>query len=176
MRDWRYHLCQMSHHTRNLHDHPHDARGFVDAVAAACELRGLRLTPLRLRVLELIADTPKPVKAYELLDRLKDERSGAAPPTVYRALDFLLENHFIHKLESINAFVGCHHPNELHQVPFLICDECSAAIEICDERVARLLGEQARERGFRPRSQTLEVRGLCSGCALAGDGGAGSET
>ena len=158
----------MSQAVRQLHDHHHDADAFVGAVASACELRGLRLTPLRLRVLELIAAETKPVKAYDLLDRLKDEHGSAAPPTVYRALDFLLEHRFIHKLESINAFVGCHHPNEAHQVPFLICYVCSSAVEVCDERVARLLGEQARERGFRARAQTLEVHGVCEHCRAAG--------
>lgn len=156
-------------HQREHHDHPHDAAAFVGAVASACEERGLRLTPLRLRVLELIAAEEKPVKAYELLDRLKDEHSGAAPPTIYRALDFLLENRFIHKLESINAFVGCHHPSEAHQVPFLICDVCSSATEICDERVSQLLGGQARERGFAPRAQTLEVHGVCAQCRAAAE-------
>ena len=151
-------------HRPGRHDHEHDAQAFVGAVASACELRGLRLTPLRLRVLELIAAAAKPVKAYDLLDQLREGRGGAAPPTIYRALDFLLENRFIHKLESINAFVGCHHPNEAHQVPFLICDVCASAIEICDERVARLLGDQARERGFKPRAQTLEVHGVCEDC------------
>ena len=149
------------------HDHHHDATAFVDAVAEACRARGLRLTPLRLRVLELIAEEAKPVKAYDLLDRLKDEHSGAAPPTVYRTLDFLLEHRFIHKLESINAFVGCHHPSEAHQVPFLICDRCANAIEICDDGVSRLVNQQARERGFTARAQTLEVHGLCSECAKA---------
>ncbi len=153
------------HH--ETHAHRHDAGAFVGAVESACESRGLRLTPLRLRVLELIAAEEKPVKAYDLLDRLREEHGNAAPPTVYRALDFLLEHRFIHKLESINAFVGCHHPDEAHQVPFLICDECSSAAELCDERVARLLGEQAKEHGFTPRAQTLEVHGLCSGCAHA---------
>ena len=147
------------------HVHRHDAGAFVAAVESACESRGLRLTPLRLRVLELIAAAEKPIKAYDLLDRLRADHGNAAPPTVYRALDFLLEHCFIHKLESINAYVGCHHPDEAHQVPFLICDECSNAAELCDERVAQLLGEQARERGFAPRAQTLEVHGLCRDCA-----------
>lgn len=135
------------------------------AVSDACEARGLRLTPLRLRVLELVASAEKPAKAYDLLDRLKDEQGNAAPPTVYRALDFLLENGFIHKLESINAYVGCHHPDEAHQVPFLICDVCSSAIEVCDQRVAHLLNAQAREHGFRPAEQTLEVHGVCANCS-----------
>ena len=147
------------------HHHTHNARAFVREVSSACELRGLRLTEIRLQVLELIAAQDKPVKAYDLLDKLKDDRSNAAPPTVYRALDFLLENGFIHKLESINAYVSCHHPSVAHHVPFLICDVCESATEICDERVARLLGEQAKSLGFRARAQTLEVHGVCKRCA-----------
>ena len=107
--------------------HVHDAGAYVRAVEAACEARGLRLTPLRAQVLGLIAAAGKPVKAYDLLDRMKDENGSSAPPTVYRALDFLLEQGFIHRLASINAFVGCHHPDAKHSVPFLICDECFAS-------------------------------------------------
>lgn len=156
-----------SRSSEHHHHHRHDGERFVRAVAEACEARGLRLTPLRLSVLELIAAADKPIKAYDLLDRLKDERGGAAPPTIYRALDFLLENHFIHKLESINAFVSCHHPDEAHQVPFLICDVCSSAVEVCDPRVAKLLTEQARDYGFKPSAQTLEVHGVCARCTKA---------
>ncbi|MEO8461063.1 MAG: Fur family transcriptional regulator [Dokdonella sp.] len=152
---------------RDAHAHRHDAVGFVREVSHACDDRGLRLTPLRRRVLELVAASEKPVKAYDLLDQIKDGPGSAAPPTVYRALDFLLENGFIHKLESINAFVGCHHPSEAHQVPFLICDSCSRIVEICDERVSTLLTEQAREHGFRPQAHTLEVHGICAACSEA---------
>lgn len=155
--------AKSSHATH--HHHAHNAKAFVREVMGVCAARGLRLTEIRQQVLELIAAAGKPVKAYDLLDQLKNDRSNAAPPTVYRALDFLIGNGFIHKLESINAFVGCHHPEEAHQVPFLICDECSSAAELCDERVALLLGEQARERGFTARAQTLEVHGVCRTCA-----------
>jgi len=146
------------------HHHTHNARAFVREVAAACHARGLRLTEIRGQVLELIAASEKPIKAYDLLDRLKDDRGNAAPPTVYRALDFLLDNGFIHKLQSINAYVSCHHPSVAHHVPFLICDVCESATEICDERVANLLSEQARALGFRTRAQTLEVHGVCRKC------------
>jgi Fur family zinc uptake transcriptional regulator len=151
----------------NLHaHHPHhcDAKGFVRAVEHASEERGLRLTPLRREVLELIASIRKPIKAYDLLDLLRQKHGNAAPPTVYRALDFLLQNGFIHKLESINAFVSCHHPADAHQVPFLICDTCSSAEEVCDERVADLIEMQAKALGFRPQAQTLEVHGICKHC------------
>lgn len=149
------------------HHHTHNAKAFVREVSAACEARGLRLTEIRLQVLELIAAADKPVKAYDLLDRLKGDRGSAAPPTVYRALDFLLEHGFIHKLESINAYASCHHPSVAHHVPFLICDECESATEICDERVAKLLSDQAKALGFRARAQTLEVHGRCKRCSTA---------
>lgn len=146
------------------HPHIHDAKGFVRAVESASKERGLRLTPLRKEVLELIAAERKPVKAYDLLDQLREKHGNAAPPTVYRALDFLLENGFIHKLESINSFVSCHHPADAHQVPFLICDVCFSAQEVCDERVAELIEAQALALGFRPQAQTLEVHGVCRKC------------
>lgn len=155
----------MHSQTNDLHRHQHDAQGFVDDVAAACTSRDLRLTPLRRNVLELIAAARTPVKAYDLLDQLREQHANAAPPTVYRSLDFLLENGFIHKLESINAYVSCHHPAEDHQVPFLICDRCDSAVEVCDERVATLIEAQARALGFRAQAQTLEVHGVCKSCS-----------
>ncbi|HEY4560051.1 MAG TPA: transcriptional repressor [Lysobacter sp.] len=160
----------MAHDDRCIdpHHHVHSGDAFVAEVERACEDRGLRLTPLRASALRLIADAGRPLKAYELLDRMKATHEGAAPPTVYRALDFLLENGFIHKLSSINAFVACHHPGgERHAVPFLICDACQSAIELEDLQVVKLLDDRATALGFRPRAQTLEVHGLCADCAAA---------
>ena len=159
------HACSSPAH------HVHDAAGFVSAVERACSERGLRLTEIRARVLGLVADAGKPIKAYDLLDKVREgEGAGAAaPPTVYRALDFLLANGFIHKLESVNAFVACHHPNAAqHSAPFLICDGCHKAVELEDEHVVATLDAQARALGFSPQTQTLEVHGLCAECAKAG--------
>ena len=150
--------------------HVHDAEDFVSAVERACSERGLRLTPIRARVLQLVGDAGKPIKAYDLLERVRDGEGGgaAAPPTVYRALEFLLANGFIHKLESINAFVACHHPNAMrHSVPFLICEGCNAAIELEDASIVSALDAAARSLGFAPQAQTLEVHGLCARCAAA---------
>lgn len=147
------------------HHHHHDAAGFVREVERECAARGLRLTPLRREVLGLVAKARKPVKAYDLLESLRDHRAAAAPPTVYRALDFLLDNGFIHKLESINAFVSCEHPADAHQVPFLICDTCDSATELCDDgAVAGLIEQRAQSFGFRAKAQTLEVHGVCKTC------------
>jgi Fur family zinc uptake transcriptional regulator len=156
-----------ANHSHAHPPHHHDAKGFVRAVEHASEERGLRLTPLRKEVLELIAASRKPIKAYDLLDLLRERHGNAAPPTVYRALDFLLDNGFIHKLESINSYVSCHHPAEAHQVPFLICDSCSSAEEVCDDRVADLIEAQAKALGFKPQAQTLEVHGTCKNCRKA---------
>ena len=148
--------------------HVDDAHGFVAAVERACHERGLRLTPIRSRVLSLIAEAGKPVKAYELLDLARAQKGvGAdAPPTVYRALDFLMANGFVHKLESVNAFVACHHPNsDQHSVPFLICDRCHSAVELEDREVVAQLEARAKALGFQPQAQTLEVHGLCARCA-----------
>ena len=163
------HACTDPHH------HVHDAAGFVAAVERACNERGLRLTAIRARVLGLVAQAGRPIKAYDLLEqiRLDNSREGesagaAAPPTVYRALDFLLANGFIHKLESINAFVACHHPNSAqHSVPFLICDRCHSATELEDAGIVASLDAAARALGFAPQAQTLEVHGLCAKCAQA---------
>lgn len=148
--------------------HVHDADAYVAEVSRLCEQRGLRLTELRERVLRLVAEEGKPIKAYDLLERMRDQQGPVAPPTVYRALDFLLEGGFIHKLQSINAFVGCHHPHTQHQVPFLICDRCQDAIELEDEQISALLNQRARALGFQPAGQTLEVHGLCARCREQG--------
>ena len=148
--------------------HVHDGNAFVHEVERACEQRGLRLTPIRANALRLIADAGRPVKAYELLDLMKATHGAAAPPTVYRALDFLLEHGFVHKLSSINAYVGCHHPGSAaHAVPFLICDRCQSATELEDESIVGALDARARSLGFAPQAQTLEVHGLCANCADA---------
>ena len=159
-----------SHACTDPKHHVHDAAGFVRAVEHACQERGLRLTAIRTRVLGFVASAGKPIKAYDLLELVREgEGAGAAaPPTVYRALDFLLANGFIHKLESVNSFVACHHPStDQHSVPFLICNRCHSAVELEDRGVVEALDARARALGFVPQAQTLEVHGLCAKCASA---------
>lgn len=136
----------------------------VQEVEAQCQEQGLRLTPTRKRVLEMVLAAGGPVKAYDLLDQLKVEQPGAAPPTVYRALEFLLENHFIHRLESLNAFVSCFHPHDDHQGQFLICESCQSVTEIHDKRIGRLLDDAASNNDFAAARQVLEIYGVCRDC------------
>lgn len=136
----------------------------IREVEQRCARDQLRLTPTRRRVLELVLEADGPVKAYDLLDRLKTEQPNAAPPTVYRALEFLLEHHFIHRLESLNAFVSCFHPRHQHHGQFLICEHCGAVSEVSGEGVSEALLGAAREKGFVPHRQVLEIYGKCGDC------------
>jgi Fur family zinc uptake transcriptional regulator len=120
----------------------------------------------------LILDAASPTGAYELLDRLRPTRRGAAPPTVYRALDFLLDQGLIHKVERLSAFVGCvagctANPDDethTHAAQFLICRECGRVIEMQNHKVSAVLAQAAKEAGFSVSSATVEAEGLCSTC------------
>lgn len=151
------------------HDHAGCVRHAIRDAEAICAGRGARLTTLRRRVLELIWSSHAPVGAYDLLRRLSRERETAAPPTVYRALDFLLDHGLIHRIESLNAFVGCAAPVEAHSGQFLICRRCGAAAELDDPRVRRAIAHGARELRFTVESDTVEIRGLCAACGERGE-------
>ncbi len=140
----------------------------IEEVEQRCRRDQLRLTPTRRRVLELVLEADGPVKAYDLLDQLKSEQPNAAPPTVYRALEFLLEHRFIHRLETLNAFVSCFHPEEKHQGQFLICEHCGAVIEVAEAGLAERLERIAKDADFLPERQVLEVYGTCADCRCAG--------
>ena len=140
----------------------------LDAAADICAREGTKLTELRRSVLALILEAEGPLTAYQLLDRLKEIRRHAVPPTIYRALDFLLARRLIHKLASLNAFIPCIEPTHArHQAQFLICRTCGAVTEVEDQGVQRALGLAAENRGFRATSAVVEVSGECAACAHA---------
>lgn len=150
------------------HAHDECVDGALRVAEELCTRRGIRLTALRRRVLELVWGGHGPVRAYDILDSLRGERQGAAPPTVYRALDFLLENGLIHRIESLNAYVGCGAPDEDHAGQFLICRGCGAVGELDDPEIAHLIAAKAAGMGFAVENQTIEATGLCPECADAG--------
>ncbi len=130
-----------------------------------CMVKGLRLTDLRKRVLELVWASHGPVKAYDILDKLGDKSASAKPPTVYRSLDFLKEHGLVHKLNSLNAYVGCSHPHERHVCYFLICKGCHQVKECCNRTLTKAINSTSDEHHFRPSSITLEIEGLCEHCS-----------
>ena len=149
----------------NGHAHQNCLESALAMAEQTCRRRGVRLTRLRRKVLELVWSSHEPVKAYDILARLKDERSGSAPPTVYRALDFLQAEGMVHKLESLNAYLGCGDPNHPHRGQFLICHECGAVAEMDDTDVRELLAEKAGDMGFQVEQAVIEIKGLCADCA-----------
>ena len=150
------------------HDHSHCVSHALAEAEGICTQQGLRLTALRKRVLELVWQSHKPLGAYDILAVLSEQDGRrAAPPTVYRALDFLLENGLVHRIASLNAFVGCSHPTHIHQGQFLICRSCHAAIELEYAAISAAIVSGAQSVGFVVEGQTVEVVGLCAGCQEA---------
>jgi Fur family zinc uptake transcriptional regulator len=152
----------------------------LDGAAAACAAQGAQLTALRRAVLALVLEAAGPLTAYQLLDRLKQIRAGAVPPTIYRSLDFLLEHGLIHKLERLNAFVACadtEHPHHdvafkahhdiHHQAQFLICGSCGTVAELEDPTITAALERAAGAQGFHPKNIVVELDGTCAACAAA---------
>jgi len=156
------HAAAASFDTR--HDHRHCLRDALDRAATLCRQRGVRLTPLRRRVLELVWGGHRPLGAYDILDALRAERSGAAPPTVYRALDFLRDQGLVHRIESRNSFVGCPDPDTPHGGQFLICRSCGQAAELNDAAIDDAIRSSAERAGFAVGRRTIEIEGECPSC------------
>ncbi|CAM3684522.1 transcriptional regulator Zur [Rouxiella silvae] len=132
-----------------------------------CQQRSVRLTPQRLEVLRLMTQQPGAISAYDLLDLLRKTEPQAKPPTVYRALDFLLEQGFIHRVESANSYVVCHHFEEpSHTSALFICDRCGFVTEKTTDGIEERLSKLAKDSGFVLRHSVVEAHGLCSDCSV----------
>ncbi len=148
-----------------VHDHDKCIEDALSAARDICTRRETRFTPLRRKVLELVWNSHSPVSAYELLDMLsRDGRKRAAPPTIYRALDFLIEEGLVHRLESLNAFIGCPDPAHRHQGHFLICRSCRTVTEVNDRTLMSHIAKTARSHGYICENSMLEIMGLCADC------------
>ncbi|RCV87441.1 transcriptional repressor [Billgrantia montanilacus] len=144
-----------------------DSNSLLRQAERQCERHGARFTPIRRRVLEMIAGASGGLKAYDLLDRLAVEHAAARPPTIYRALDFLIEQGLVHRIESLNAYVACPCPEHAHGFQLLICRHCGRVEELHLDDVNNQLNTQARQLGFRVERQTIELLGSCDVCLEA---------
>lgn len=150
------------------HKHQECLQSAIRAAKQHCDGAGLRLTPIRQRVLELVWQSHEPVKAYAVLDELKQGHSSSAPPTVYRALDFLREQGLVHKIESLNAYVGCGDPKEQHSSQFFICHDCGSVAELDDADISGLIQKKANAFGFKIDGEMVEIKGQCQECHDSG--------
>lgn len=149
------------------HDHTLCIRNAISVAEQLCLSRGVQLTPIRHKILELIWNSHKAVKAYDLLDQIRPVNDAAKPSTVYRALDFLLEQGLIHRVESLNAFVGCHCSGTQHDQLLLICTACHTVEERAAPDVLSALATELSGAGFVPQRKTIEIHGLCKSCKPA---------
>jgi Fur family zinc uptake transcriptional regulator len=150
------------------HDH---ARCAADAIAhaeAVCQQRGQRFTPIRRQVLEALLSSHRPLGAYDVIEELAKRVARPAPITVYRALDFLIEQGLVHRIESRNAFLACAHNHDAaSSVTFLICERCGAVGEIAAASATQPLIDGARASGFAPKMTVVEITGICLNCGKA---------
>ena len=147
------------------HNHAHCITGALNEARSLCQSRGVRLTPIREKVLELVWQNHQPIGAYDILAILakKDDRP-AQPPTVYRALDFLQEQGLVHRIASINAYMGCPHPGENHKGCFLICENCRTTIEVDHSAINQAVQSCADAHQFTIKESAIELTGLCPNC------------
>lgn len=150
------------------HDHGQCRTAVMDHVAFVCAARGLRLTPVRRRTLEILLESHRAIGAYELLKRLDADGLGSQPPVAYRALEFLVNNGFAHKVESLNAFVACvdpaTHAEADQSAAFLICRDCGTVGESITPKHAQSVSEAASSTGFSIENALVEAEGTCQNC------------
>lgn len=147
---------------KNCKDHDRCVEEITTAAGRVCEDRGIRFTPLRRRVLEIVSRSHSPAKAYDILGALS---KSAKPPTVYRALDFLIENGFVHKLSSVSSYCACFHPASGHaECFFLLCSVCGGASEFCEKSLSEAVDKAVAAAGFGKAGAILEVSGVCREC------------
>lgn len=147
------------------HDHRRCVNDALRSAREICRANGARLTELREQVLIKVWQSHKPLGAYTILEQLAEESQGhPAPPTVYRALDFLLEQGLVHRLSSLNAYIGCDSPGEPHDSQFLICRHCQTTVEVAAETVTKALASCAAARDFAIHHSNVEIVGDCPNC------------
>ena len=146
------------------HDHRHCIANALEDAKTICSERAARLTPVRQRVLEIIWQSHRPLGAYAILEVLAGEGHSPAPPTVYRALEFLLTHGLVHRLSSLNAFIGCARPGHPGAGQFLLCTACGTAAELNDTGIERAIERSAGTEGFTSHVHTVEISGLCPHC------------
>lgn len=149
----------------HTHNHASCVETGLGVAEEKCKAQGLRFTPVRRKVLEMLLQEHRALGAYAILDRLREAGFGSQPPVAYRALDFLVENGFAHKVERLNAFVACAHPGATHSPVFMICRSCDAVAETSSAIDNGTLGDAARAVGFEIERTVVEAEGLCPDCS-----------
>ena len=150
------------------HDHGHCIDEALTTARQLCKDNGLRLTPVREQVFTIVWQSHKPLGAYAILDKLTNQQAEGqrrmAPPTVYRALEFLQNHGLVHRIASLNAYIGCCSPARAHQSHFLICRCCDGTVEVPPSNISQAIADSAQQAGFQVEGECVEIIGLCPNC------------
>jgi Fur family transcriptional regulator, zinc uptake regulator len=150
------------------HDHTRCTADAISHAEQVCARRAQKFTPIRRQVLQALLSSHRPLGAYEIIDELARSMPRPAPITVYRALEFLMANGLVHRIESRNAYLACAHDHDAASlVAFLICERCGSVGEIPGAAVAQSLSSAARASGFAPKLSVVEITGTCAHCQKA---------
>ena len=137
----------------------------MQAAQEYCDKHKLKFTPARRKVLELLLSEHRALGAYKILDLLREAGFKSQPPVAYRALEFLVENGFAHKIERLNAFVACTLHGTEHSPTFMICRQCENVAETYSPASNLNLSKSAEASGFKIEQTIIEAKGVCNSCA-----------
>lgn len=157
-------ICQHGADPFRDHDHDHCAASVLQRAEEQTRADGVRLTPVRRRALEILLESHRAMGAYEVLDRLAADGFGKQPPVAYRALDFLVEQGFAHRVQRLNAYAACLSPERDHAPVFLICRNCEQVAEADAPALRDSLRELTEAAEFAVERSTIEILGLCARC------------
>ena len=146
--------------------HSHAITRHLRTAELLCLQRGKRLTPIRRQVLKILLEQHRSVKAYELLEQIRASHAGAAPPTVYRALDFLVEQGLAHRLDATNAWTACQDAGGDPHDLLVVCTGCGVVAELSDPTLNQHLANRIAQSGFTLSGHETELRALCQRCRV----------
>ncbi|MBC10610.1 MAG: transcriptional repressor [Rickettsiales bacterium] len=123
-----------------------------------------RYTEPRKKVLQIIAESPKPLKAYEILKELGKVLNNPKPPTAYRAIEFWHNKNFIHRIESLNAYSICEAGHFHKGSQFMICSTCGDVTESHICKLPQVIKQSTNKVSFKTLSWNIEINGICNKC------------
>lgn len=140
------------------------AKSILKTAEEYCMMHKHRFTQPRQEVLKIVSMSHKPLGAYEILDQLGKVIENPKPPTAYRAIEFWQEHGFIHRIESLNAYVVCEAGHQHKGSQFMICDGCEKVTEahMCD--LPEELQSMIETKGFEAQRWNIELHGTCDLC------------
>ncbi|MBO4369622.1 MAG: transcriptional repressor [Desulfovibrio sp.] len=147
-----------------MHTASYEHDRIIDDIEKVCRESGERLTDLRKEILSLMLKEEKPLKAYEILEKMRDYGKKLTPATIYRVLDFLTEKGFVHRINFLNAFIPCTEDHKKRPSILFVCSVCFKTVEIDDQSIYNILQDHINSIGTIHDKECIEICGMCKDC------------